>query len=140
MGEFKYLSNCSASTLCIVLLPKHNNMSSSLPIPLLYAQTLRNLLPLLDDTTPSSSSSYQPTLQKCLDDLHLISRMITSLGIFSDNESLSELSDGAMVFMTISWVVGETESRGGVGGVKDRKEAIGRGEVDTFPERSEGIY
>jgi len=55
--------------------------------------------------------------------------MLTSLGVFSTNESVDELGDGEMVFMSLGWVVAECEGKGGLGGTADRIEALGRSEV-----------
>lgn len=114
---------------------------TNLPLPVFYAQTLRNLLPIFDDSLSLSDPSAQTTLTKGLDDLHLISRMISSLAIFSDNETIDELGDGEMVFMTLGWVVGEAEAKGGLGGMEDRKHALQRSEVShPGPRGCRGIY
>lgn len=102
---------------------------TNLPLPVFYAQTLQSLLPIFDDTLSLSDASTQSTLSEGLDNLHLISRMISSLAVFSDNERLEELGDGELVFMTLGWVIGEAESKGGLGGVEDRKLTLERSEV-----------
>lgn len=106
--------------------------STSLPLPQLFSKTLQSLLPVFDDTITSSDPSAQSSLTTALDNLHLISRMLTSLGVFSTNESVDELGDGEMVFMTIGWVVAECEGKGGLGGTADRMEALKRSEVSMY--------
>ena len=55
---------------------------SNLPLPQFYAQTLTRIAPIIDDTLSSSDPSVQSTLSSALNDLHLIGRMMTSLGVF----------------------------------------------------------
>lgn len=102
---------------------------TNLPLPVFYAKTLQSLLPIFDDTLSLSDPAAQSTLEVALMDLHLIARMISSLSIFSDNETIDELGDGELVFLTLGWVVGESEGRGGFGGMKERKAALERSEV-----------
>lgn len=102
---------------------------TNLPLPIFYAKTLQGLLPIFDDTLSLSDPSAQTILSDALDNLHLISRMVSSLAIFSDNETIDELGDGEMVFMTLAWVVAEAEAKGGLGGMEDRKHALQRSEV-----------
>jgi hypothetical protein len=102
---------------------------TNLPLPVFYAQTLRSLLPVFDDTLSLSDTAAQSILAAGLNDLHLIGRMLSSLSIFSDNETIDELGDGEMVFMTLGWVVGEAESKSGNGGMDERKAALQRSEV-----------
>ena len=103
--------------------------STNLPLPVFYAQTLQTLLPIFDDSLSLSDPSTQSKLSSALDNLHVISRMITSLGVFSDNEGLEELGDGEIAFMTLGWVFGEAEMKGGLGGPGDRTQVLKRGEV-----------
>ncbi|ORY26902.1 TAP42-like protein [Naematelia encephala] len=100
--------------------------STDLPIPQFYAQTLQSLVPIFDDTLSTSDSSAQTLLASALDNLHLIARMLTSLGVFSDNETADELGDKELVFMSLGWVIAECESRGGLGGPERRKAALER--------------
>ena len=102
---------------------------TNLPLPVYYAQTLQSLLPIFDDSLSLSDASTQATLSQALDNLHLISRMISSLAVFSDNERIEELGDGEIIFMTLGWVIGEAEAKGGLGGVDDRKATLQRSEV-----------
>lgn len=104
----------------------------NLPLPVFYARTLSALVPLFGDSLSPSSPSYQSTLADQLDNLYLISRMITSLGVFSDNETAEELGDREMVFMTLGWVIGEAEGKAGVGGMAQRKKALERSEVSLI--------
>ncbi|KAK1926393.1 TAP42-like protein [Papiliotrema laurentii] len=101
---------------------------TNLPLPVYYAQTLQSLLPIFDDSLSLSDASTQATLSQALDNLHLISRMISSLAVFSDNERIEELGDGEIIFMTLGWVIGEAEAKGGLGGVDDRKATLQRSE------------
>lgn len=105
------------------------SQQSNLPLPQYYAQTLNSLLPILDDTLPATEESTQTQLSKAIDDLYLISRMLTSLGVFSDNEEVDELGDRELVFMTTPFVLGEAETRGGLGGYKQRMGALKRSET-----------
>ena len=107
-------------------------MSNDLPLPQFYARTLHSLLPVFDDTLSLSDPTAQSTLTTALDSLHLIARMITSLGVFSTNESVDELGDGELVFMTLGWVIAECESKGGLGGTGDRIDALKRSEVSVM--------
>lgn len=102
---------------------------SNLPLPQFYGETLSPLLPIIDDTLSSTDPSAQTTLATALDNLHLIGRMITSLGVFSENESADELGDGEIRFMSLGWVIGECEGKQGLGGRDDRMNALKRSEV-----------
>lgn len=103
--------------------------STSLPLPIFFAQTLQSLVPIFDDSISPSDQSAQSTLPTALNNLQLISRMLTSLGVFSINETVEELGDGEMVFMTLGWVIAECEGKGGLGGPADRIGALRRSEV-----------
>ena len=102
---------------------------TNLPLPVFYAQTLQDLSPIFNDEVSTSDPSAQSTLLTALDNLHLISRMLSSLAVFSDNETIEELGDGEMVFITLGWVVGEAEAKAGLGGIEERKAALQRSEV-----------
>lgn len=106
--------------------------TTNLPLPQFYAQTLNTILPVFDDTLSTSDIAAQNLLSSALDNLHLISRMITSLGVFSDNESVDEVGDGELIFMTLPWVIAECESKGGLGGYEVRTAALKRSEVSCF--------
>jgi len=88
---------------------------SNLPLPQFYAQTLVQIAPIIDDTLSVSDPSVQSTLSSALNDLHLIGRMMTSLGVFSENEGVEE--------------IGECEGRLGLQGRDDRTRALKRSEV-----------
>ena len=105
---------------------------SNLSLPQFYGETLATLLPILDDSLSSTDSAVQATLNKALDNLHLIGRMITSLGVFSENETADELGDGELRFMSLGWVIGECEGKLGLGGREDRVRALKRSEVGTL--------
>jgi immunoglobulin-binding protein 1 len=109
---------------------------SNLPLPQFYAQILQSLVPVFNDTLLQSDPAAQDLVSTGLDDLYLISRMVTSLGIFSDNEEAEELGDGELVFMTLPWVIAECESRGGLGGIDKRKQALERSEVGSVNGKS----
>ncbi|WWD22037.1 hypothetical protein CI109_106525 [Kwoniella shandongensis] len=102
---------------------------SNLPLPLFYAQTLRSLLPIFDDTLSLSSAEAQSTLSSALDSLYLIQRMLRTLGVFSENESAEEIADGELVFMSVGWVLGGCEEKSGLGGREDRIGALKRAET-----------
>lgn len=102
---------------------------SNLPLPQFYAQTLLQIAPIIDDTLSSSDPSVLSTLSSALNDLHLIGRMMTSLGVFSENEGVEEIGDGELRFMSLGWVVGECEGRLGLQGRDDRTRALKRSEV-----------
>lgn len=104
---------------------------SNLPLPQFYGQTISPLLPILDDSVSTTAPAVQSTLSKSLDDLHLIARMITSLGVFSENESAEELGDGELRFMSIGWVIGECEGKLGLGGRDARVSALRRSEASA---------
>jgi immunoglobulin-binding protein 1 len=105
--------------------------SNHLPLPVYLSRTLQILLPVLSDEEPVSLPNSQTTLLKGLDELYLVARMVTSLGVFSDNEGVEELGDGEMVFMTVGWVLGEVESRTGLGGYGDRIACLRRSDVSN---------
>lgn len=56
-------------------------------------------------------------------------RMITSLGVFSENEDVEELGNGEIGFMAVGWVVGEVEGKMGLGGRDDRMACLRRSDV-----------
>lgn len=108
----------------------NNAMSSTnLPLPQFYARALRNLLPVLDGTLPPREDSTQAQLKSAIDDLYVVGRMLSSLGVFSDNERADELGDRELVFMTVGWVLGESETRMGFGGPDARKAALERSDT-----------
>ena len=109
--------------------PYINMASTNLPLPVFYAQTLTSLVPLFDDSLSLSDPSAQSVLADGLANLHLIGRMVSSLGVFSDNEGIEEVGDREMTFMTLGWVVGEAEAKGGLGGYAQRKAALERAQV-----------
>lgn len=103
--------------------------STNVPLPQFYAQVLRALQPILDGDVSLGDEAVQAQLAKATDELYLVSRMIQSLGVFSPNESAEELSDRDLLFMTVPWVMGEAEQRGGLGGPVPRTEALKRSET-----------
>jgi immunoglobulin-binding protein 1 len=112
---------------------------SNLPLPQYYAKTLQSLLPISNDTLSPTSPQAKSLLSTSLDDLHLIHRMITTLSLFSANESLEELGDGELVFMTVLWVLGECESKGGLDGFDSRKQCLKRSEVGVYCIEENGL-
>jgi len=112
---------------------------TNLPLPVFYAQTLHDLLPIFNDEISTSDPTAQSALSTALDNLHLISRMLSSLAVFSDNETIEELGDGEMIFITLGWVVGEAESRAGLGGLQGRKAALQRSEVSDASQSCAGL-
>lgn len=103
----------------------------NLPLPLFLARTIREVLPILNDERPLSLPASQATLAKALDDLYLVARITTSLGIFSENEDVEELGDGELVFMVTGWLLGDMESRTGLGGYSDRISCLRRSDVSV---------
>lgn len=120
-----------SSTRRIELTSSHGKLvdMSHLPLPQFYGESLAPLLPILDDSLSTTDLAVQATLSTGLDNLHLIGRMITSLGVFSENESADELGDGELRFMSLGWVIGECEGKQGLGGRDDRMNALKRSEV-----------
>lgn len=55
--------------------------------------------------------------------------MLTSLGVFSENESVSETSNGQLLFMSIGWAIGSCEEKRNPGSMSERKEALLKAEV-----------
>lgn len=102
---------------------------TNLPLPKFYEQTLRTLQPILDGDVAVGDAAVQAQLSKATDDLYTVSRMLQSLGVFSSNEGQEELSDRDLVFMTVPWVLGEAEQRGGIGSPQQRTEALRRSET-----------
>lgn len=96
--------------------PTHNMSSPNpnLPLPQFLSSTLQPLLPIFNDSIPSSTTSAQSTLSTAADNLYLIGRMMSSLGLYSENEDVDELGERELVFMAAAWVLGEVEGRRGV--------------------------
>lgn len=103
--------------------------NTNVPLPQFYASVLRSLQPIFDGDVSLGDESVQAQLAKATDELYLVSRMVQSLGVFSPNESAEELSDRDLLFMTVPWVLGEAEQRGGIGGPAQRTEALKRSET-----------
>lgn len=106
-----------------------SNEETNLPLPQYYARTLRSLVPIFNDSISLSDEGAQATLSHAIDDLYLVSRMLTSLHVFSDNESIDEIGDKELAFMTVPWVLGQAEAKGGLGGYDQRKDALRRSET-----------
>ncbi|WWC59165.1 uncharacterized protein I303_101713 [Kwoniella dejecticola CBS 10117] len=104
-------------------------MSTNLPLPQFYAQTLSSLQPIFDDTLSTSDPKAQGILSSALDNLYLIQRMVNSLGVFSENENVDEVGEKELVFMSLGWVIGATEEKGGLGGRDDRMSSLQRAET-----------
>lgn len=102
---------------------------TNVPLPQFYGAVLRALTPIFDGDVSVGDEAVQAQLAKATDELYLISRMITSLGLFSPNESADELSDRDLLFMSVPWVLAEAEQRGGLGGPVPRTEALRRSET-----------
>ncbi|AFR92469.1 hypothetical protein C343_00339 [Cryptococcus neoformans C23] len=109
---------------------------SDLPLPQFYSHSLIPLIPIFDDTLSLSSPEAQSILSIALDNLYLIQRMLTSLGVFSENESVSETSNGQLLFMSIGWAIGSCEEKRNPGSMSERKEALLKAEYafQTFVE------
>ncbi len=58
--------------------------------------------------------------------------MISSVGLFSDNEELEDLGDQEMVFMSVGWVRGEVEGRIGTNGIKARIGVLEKSQVGSI--------
>lgn len=106
--------------------------NNSLTLPTLLSRTLASLLPIFDDTLSTSLPQAQTLLRTALADLALARRMIDALGIFSDNESMEDVSDGEMVYMCVDWVVGEVQGRVNGDGLKERIQILERSQVGVF--------
>lgn len=121
-------------------LQSSSNMAETVPpLPVFYAKTLGSLLLIFDDTLSLSDPSARAILSTAFDQLYLTSRIITSLGVFSENESVEELGENELVFMTVGWVIAEVEGRGGLGGSQARKQALERSDVrSSSPSAMEG--
>jgi immunoglobulin-binding protein 1 len=106
-------------------------MSNSLTLPQLLAHTLTTLLPIFTDTLSSSSPTAQSLLVTARTDLDLIERILSSLGVFSQNETLEDVADGEMVFMVEQWVRGEVEGRVATNGIQQRLKVLERAKVSA---------
>lgn len=106
-------------------------MSNSLTLPQLLAHTLTTLLPIFTDTLSSSSPTAQSLLATARTDLDLIERILSSLGVFSQNETLEDVADGEMVFMVEQWVRGEVEGRVATNGIQQRLKVLERAKVSA---------
>ena len=106
--------------------------NNSLTLPALLSRTLASLLPIFDDTLSTSLPQAQALLRAALADLALARRMIDALGVFSDNESMEDVSDGEMVYMCVDWVVGEVQGRVNGDGLKERIQILERSQVGVF--------
>ncbi|GMK59813.1 hypothetical protein CspeluHIS016_0900300 [Cutaneotrichosporon spelunceum] len=102
---------------------------TNLPLPQFYARALRTLLPVVDGTLPPLEDSTHAQLQRAIDDLYLVGRMLSSLGVFSDNEGIDEVGEKELVFMTVGWTLGEAEARLSIGGPEARKAALERSDT-----------
>lgn len=87
---------------------------ANLPLPQYLSHTLSPLLPIFTDSLPSSTRSAQRTLSTAADELYLVGRMMSSLGLYSENEDADELGERELLFMAVPWVLGEVEGRRGV--------------------------
>lgn len=103
--------------------------TTNLPLPQFYERALRTLLPILDGSVSVTEDGTQAKLKSAIDDLYLIGRMLSSLSVFSDNEDIEELGERELVFMTVGWVLGEAETRSGLGGPDERKAALQRSDT-----------
>ncbi|WVO14166.1 hypothetical protein L204_101797 [Cryptococcus depauperatus] len=98
---------------------------SAATIPQLFAQTLTSLLPIFAYTLPLSDASTQSLLTTSLDKLYLIYRTLQQVGVWSENESVHELSERSLLFTTVPWVIGACEEKR----TDDRKQALQNAET-----------
>ncbi|KAG7528141.1 hypothetical protein FFLO_06380 [Filobasidium floriforme] len=94
--------------------------TSNLTLPALYVRALRSLLPIFNDDISTSLPSTQQTLQDALTDLDLVIRMSSTLGVFSDNESMDDVGDAELPLMAVEWIKGEVLGRVNGDGIKER--------------------
>jgi hypothetical protein len=92
-----------------------SSSTSTLTLPQLYARALTNLVPIFNDDVSTSSSTSQQILREAAIDLDLVIRMTSTLGVFSANESMSDVADGELVYMTVEWVKAEVQGKMGDG-------------------------
>jgi hypothetical protein len=105
--------------------------SSSLTLPVLYKRLLKSLLPIFDDSLSVTAPEAQSLLTAAQSELELIERMLGSLGVFSVNETMEDVGEKEMVFMSVEWVRGEVEGRKETKGIKSRLAALQRSKVSA---------
>ncbi|KAJ9107828.1 hypothetical protein QFC19_002734 [Naganishia cerealis] len=106
--------------------------TTSLTLPALLSRTLNALLPVFNDELSTSLPQVQQLLQNSLTDLILARRMIDTLGIFSENESLEDIGDNEMVYMAVDWVFAEVQSRVNGDGLQGRIHVLERSKELTL--------
>ena len=105
--------------------------TSNLTLPALYGRALRSLLPIFNDEVSTSLASTQQTLQDSLTDLDLVIRMSSTLGVFSDNESMDDVGDGELPLMAVEWIKAEVLGRVNGDGIKDRLKTLNSSRVSV---------
>lgn len=109
-----------------------SSSNTSLPLPQYLAQTLKPILPIFNDEISLSSPVAADLLAEAAQQLHTIARMLSSLGVFSENEELDEVGDRELVFMSVPWIIAEVEGRRGNDGREQRLAALKRSKVGSF--------
>ncbi|KAJ9128362.1 hypothetical protein QFC24_000655 [Naganishia onofrii] len=100
--------------------------TSSLTLPALLSRTLTSLLPVFNDEVSTSQPEVQQLLQDSLADLILARRMIDTLGVFSENESMEDIGDNEMVYLAVDWLFAEVQSRVNGDGLQGRIHVLER--------------
>lgn len=106
--------------------------TSSLTLPALLSRTLTSLLPVFKDEVSTSQPEVQQLLQDSLADLILARRMIDTLGVFSENESMEDIGDNEMVYLAVDWLYAEVQSRVNGDGLQGRIHVLERSKVSSF--------
>lgn len=106
--------------------------TSNLTLPALYTRALRSLLPIFNDDISTSLPSTQQTLQDALTDLDLVIRMSSTLGVFSDNESMDDVGDAELPLMAVEWIKGEVLGRVNGDGIKERLKMLKSSQVSVI--------
>ena len=102
-------------------------MSDDLPLPALFHRALTSLSST--SNLPTLSDAFKESLGSALSDLRTLQTRVTSLSLFSSNETLDDVSTRDLVYMTVPFVRAEAENRAPVQGRADRLEHMQQAEV-----------
>ncbi|KZO90489.1 TAP42-like protein [Calocera viscosa TUFC12733] len=127
-----------------------SSSSSSISLASLFSHALASLSSSLH--LPASDPGAQLSLQSALGDLKVLSSRVNELGLFSDNETIDDLSTRDAVYMLVDFLWGEAAGRVAADGRDERMARLQQSELhfrvflshlksyDLIPEGDQSLF